>query len=82
MADPAQTSWHHPAFPLFAPGQAGRVAEVDSRGYAAMRRAEYPSVEDQLDAAWKARHGDETGQQLDKQIEEIRNRYPGSDSQL
>jgi hypothetical protein len=59
------------------------VSEADSRGYAAMRRAEYPSVEDQLDAAFKARHGD-PGEQLeiDKKIEEIKSKYPKSDEQL
>ncbi len=60
-----------------------RVPEVDTRGYAAMRRAEYPSVEDQLDAAWKARHGNEMEQQqLDTRIEEIKNKYPKSDAEL
>lgn len=60
-----------------------RVSEADSRGYAAMRRAEYPSVEDQLDAAFKARHGDPGEQiEIDKKIEEIKSKYPKSDEQL
>ena len=60
-----------------------QVPEVDTRGYAAMRRAEYPSVEDQLDAAWKARHGNDTEQlELDRRIEEIKNKYPRSDAEL
>lgn len=60
-----------------------KVMETDSRGYVAMRRAEYPSVEDQLDAAYKARHGDTDEQsRLDKQIEEIKLKYPKSDEDL
>ena len=55
----------------------------DSIGYRAMRRSEYPSVEDQLDAAYKARRGDPTEQQeLDRRIEEIKNKYPKSDDAL
>ena len=42
-----------------------------------MRRAEYPSVEDQLDAAFKARQGDDTEQlELDNRIAEIKHKYP------
>lgn len=60
-----------------------RVPEVDSRGYAAMRRAEYPSVEDQLDAAFKARHGDVTEQEeLDNRIEQIKSKYPKTEDDL
>jgi hypothetical protein len=60
-----------------------RVPEVDSRGYADMRRAEYPSVEDQLDAAFKARHGDVTEQEeLDKIIEQIKSKYPKTEDDL
>lgn len=60
-----------------------RVSEADTRGYAAMRRAEYPSLEDQLDAAFKARHGDPGEQaELDRKIEEIKNKYPKSDAEL
>jgi len=59
------------------------VSEVNVKGYAAMRRAEYPSVGDQLDAAYKARHGDDSEEQeLDKQIAEIKNKYPKTDAQL
>ena len=42
-----------------------------------MRRSEYPSIEDQLDAAFKARRGDDTEQQeLDNRIAEIKSKYP------
>jgi len=60
-----------------------KVNAIDSTGYAAMRRSEYPSIEDQLDAAYKARHGDSTEQEeLDKRIEQIKNKYPKSDDAL
>ena len=48
--------------------------------YAAMRRAEYPSVGEQLDAAYQARHGDNTKQiEIDRQIREVKEKYPKSD---
>ncbi|MGB5260992.1 MAG: hypothetical protein WBO34_10790 [Gammaproteobacteria bacterium] len=60
-----------------------KVTAIDSTGYAAMRRSEYPSIEDQLDAAYKARRGDPTEQQeLDNRIEQIKNKYPKSDADL
>jgi hypothetical protein len=60
-----------------------KVGTIDSRGYAAMRRQEYPSVEEQLDAAFKARRGDPTEQEeLDNRIEQIKNKYPKSDDEL
>jgi hypothetical protein len=59
------------------------VSEVNIKGYAAMRRAEYPAVGDQLDAAYKARYGDNSEQQeLDKRITEIKNKYPKTDAEL
>jgi len=60
-----------------------KVTAIDSTGYAAMRRSEYPSIEEQLDAAYKARRGDMTEQQeLDNRIEQIKNKYPKSDDAL
>ena len=60
-----------------------KVTAIDSTGYAAMRRSEYPSIEDQLDAAYKARHGDITEQaELDNRIEQVKNKYPKSDDDL
>jgi len=60
-----------------------RVGSIDSRGYAAMRRQEYPSIEEQLDAAFKARHGDTSEQEeLDSRIEQIKSKYPRSDDDL
>jgi hypothetical protein len=60
-----------------------RVGAIDSTGYAAMRRQEYPSVEEQLDAAFKARRGDTSEQEeLDNRIEQIKSKYPKSDDEL
>lgn len=60
-----------------------KVTTIDSTGYAAMRRSEYPCIEDQLDAAYKARHGDTAEQEeIDKRIEQIKNKYPKSDNAL
>ena len=60
-----------------------KVTAIDSTGYAAMRRSEYPSVEDQLDAAYKARRGDFTEQEeLDNRIEQVKDKYPKSDDAL
>jgi hypothetical protein len=60
------------------------ISSVDPvRDHAAQRRAEYPSVGDQLDAAWKARQGDHSEQQrLDAQIARIKEKYPKSDASL
>jgi hypothetical protein len=60
-----------------------KVTTIDSTGYAAMRRSEYPSIEDQLDAAYKARRGNTAEQEeLDNRIERIKDKYPKSDSSL
>ena len=60
-----------------------KVTAIDSTGYAAMRRSEYPSIEDQLDAAYKARRGDFSEQEeLDLRIEQIKNKYPKTDDAL
>jgi len=60
-----------------------KVTAIDSTGYAAMRRSEYPSIEDQLDAAYKARRGDFTEQEeLDNRIEQVKDKYPKSDDAL
>ncbi len=48
--------------------------------YAELRRGEYPSIGDQLDAAYKARHGDSREQfQIDATIAEVKARYPKTD---
>jgi XkdW protein len=48
--------------------------------YAEMRRAEYPSIEDQLAAAYEARQGNLAPQQtVDEKIRRVREKYPKSD---
>jgi hypothetical protein len=48
--------------------------------FAELRRSEYPSVGDQLDAAYKVRHGDNSEQiEIDVKIAEVKARYPKSD---
>ncbi|MEN8205507.1 MAG: hypothetical protein ABFS24_05790 [Pseudomonadota bacterium] len=60
-----------------------KVTAIDSTGYAAMRRSEYPSIEDQLDAAYKARRGNPAEQEeLDNRIDQIKGKYPKSDDAL
>ena len=50
------------------------------RKYAAMRRKEYPSVGEQLDAAYQARQGDNTRQlDIDEKIRRVREKYPKTD---
>ena len=52
-------------------------------GFARLRKAEYPGVEEQLEAAYEARQGDPTHQQeLDARITEIREKYPKTDECL
>jgi hypothetical protein len=51
--------------------------------YAAMRRADYPSVEEQLDAAYRARQGDNAKQlEVDEKIRRVKERYPKRDECL
>lgn len=51
--------------------------------YAAMRKAEYPSVEEQLDAAYQARQGDNTRQlEVDEKIRSVKEKFPKSDECL
>ena len=60
-----------------------KVAAIDCTGYAAMRRSQYPSIEEQLDAAFKARHGDTAEQEaLDNRIQQTKEKYPKSDDGL
>ena len=51
--------------------------------YSAMRRADYPSVEEQLDAAYRARQGDNTKQlEIDEKIRLVKEQYPKRDECL
>ena len=48
--------------------------------YAAMRRTEYPSVEEQLDAAYQARQGNNAKQlEVDERIRDVKEKYPKTD---
>ena len=48
--------------------------------YAAMRRADYPSVEEQLDAMYQARQGSNAKQlEVDGKIRRVKERYPKGD---
>ena len=48
--------------------------------YAAMRRTEYPSVEEQLDAAYQARQGNTAKQlEVDEKISRVKEKYPKTD---
>lgn len=52
-------------------------SRVSGKSYAELRRAEYPSIGDQMDAAYKARLGDNAEQvRLDKLITDIKLKYP------
>lgn len=45
--------------------------------YSAMRREEYPSIGEQLDAAYQARQGNNAKQiEVDKRIREVKEKYP------
>jgi hypothetical protein len=51
--------------------------------FSAMRRADYPSVEEQLDAAYRARQGDNAKQlEVDEKIRGVKERYPKNDECL
>ena len=51
--------------------------------YAAMRRADYPSVGDQLDALYQARQGSNAKQlEIDEKIRLVKERYPKGDECL
>ena len=51
--------------------------------YAALRRAEYPSIGDQLDAAYKARQGDVAEEiELDNKITQVKEKYPKTEECL
>jgi hypothetical protein len=54
------------------------ISDVNhEKNFAAMRRREYPSVEEQLDAAYQARQGDITKQlEIDEKIRLVKEKYP------
>jgi hypothetical protein len=55
------------------------VRQEPGKNYASLRRAEYPSVGDQLDAAYKARQGNDAEQiEIDEVIRKVKDKYPKS----
>ena len=59
------------------------LTKTANKDLAAMRAVEYPSIGDQLDAAYKARHGDNAEQiLLDAKIKMVKEKYqkPGESS--
>ena len=60
------------------------TSDIDPvKDHASLRLREYPSVGDQLDAAYKARRGDHSEQnRLDDQISMTKEKYPKSDEYL
>ncbi|MGB5304871.1 MAG: XkdW family protein [Gammaproteobacteria bacterium] len=76
--------WHADAPKPTAKDLQDALAKLPEGGmlsnYAALRRAEYPSIGDQLDAAYKARQGDVSAEiELDKKIREVKDKYPKTD---
>ena len=48
-----------------------------SEGYTLLRKSEYPSLSDQLEALYKARNGDTSElEAIDELITEIKEKYP------
>jgi hypothetical protein len=55
------------------------INDNTGKNYASMRSAEYPSVGDQLDAAYKARQGNDAEQiAIDGLISKVKDKYPNS----
>jgi hypothetical protein len=60
-----------------------KIIHVTGKNYASMRVSEYPSVGDQLDAAYKARQGNDDEQiAIDALISKVKDKYPKSDECL
>ena len=80
--------WLNSSIPQPKPEELDRalkqVSGIDpEKDHAAQRIREYPSVGDQLDAAYKARHGDDSDQiKIDELIARIKQKYPKSDEYL
>ncbi|MEN8174811.1 MAG: XkdW family protein [Pseudomonadota bacterium] len=56
---------------------AAHQREVNESQYRDLRRSAYPSIEDQLDALYKARHGNDAEVELiDNHIKRVKERYP------
>ena len=81
---PYIAEWLNPKIPQPTHEQIEQALEMASdldpaKDHAAQRRKEYPSVGDQLGAAYNARHGDFTDQnRVDEQIRRVKEKYPKS----
>lgn len=86
--DPYIAQWLHSSIPQPTPEELEQalnaVSDIDpAKDHAVLRLREYPSVGDQLDAAYKARHGDDTEQvEIDRQISMVKKKYLKSDEYL
>lgn len=83
-SDPVIAAWNSDA-PRPTDEQIRRALdEIASRyheeEYAVMRRAEYPGIEEQLEAAYEARQGNPAMQEaVDEKIRRVREKYPKSE---
>jgi hypothetical protein len=86
--EPYISEWLHTSIPQPKPEEIEHgmkmISGVDpAKDHAVQRLKEYPSVGDQLDAAYKSRRGDDSDQiRLDEQITMIKKKYPKSDQAL
>ena len=81
--EPYLAEWHaagsQPSRDALQKAMATIIHEDTGRNYASLRRAEYPSVGNQLDAAYKARQGNDTEQlEIDELIRKVKDKYPKS----
>ena len=81
--EPYLTEWHavgpQPSQEELQQALAQIMYNKPGENYASMRRAEYPSVGDQLDAAYKARQGNDAEQmEIDRLIRDVKDKYPKS----
>ena len=81
--DPYLAEWHaaspQPSGEDLRRALARIAHDKPEKNYASLRRAEYPTVGDQLDAAYKARQGNDADQaQIDELIRNVKDKYPKS----
>ena len=86
--DPYIAEWLHSSIPQPTAEELEQAFQMISgidpvKDHATQRLREYPSVGDQLDAAYKARLGDDSElARLDGQISMVKKQYPKSDDAL
>jgi hypothetical protein len=81
--DPYLAEWHaaghQPSREELQHALAKVVRDASAKNYASLRRAEYPTVGAQLDAAYKARQGNDAEQiEIDELISKVKEKYPKS----